>query len=368
MSSRRERERRRLSAALPLLASFTLLLLALTVWVCARSWDAASVLLRRWGNGVTAALGRLWSFLPLPLSEVLLILLPPAAVALLIVRGVRGGWRRLRVTLCRMLCLVCALVFLFVSLYGVQYSAPSLASRLGLTVRDASVDQLEQTTAALVAQLNELAPAVPRDGNGACRFGSFEEQAALVMTAWDSLTARWPAFGIHRVAAPRRSRLLGVAQSYLGNAGYFFPWTGESVVSSDSTPTQYAYDTAHESAHARGVGPEAECNFLAYLVCLRSEDVRLRYSGVFNAYIYAGNALYAADRTRWQALYATLCDEAKLDLRALNAQVHKYDGPAKNLGDAVNDRFIKATGQPDGLRSYGLMVDLLIAWNEQEGT
>lgn len=99
-----------------------------------------------------------------------------------------------------------------------------------------------------------------------------------------------------------------------------------------------------------------------------SEDVRLRYSRCLNAYIYAGNALYAADRTRWQALYATLCDEAKLDLRALNAQVHKYDGPAKTSATPSTTALSRRPASRDGLRSYGLMVDLLIAWNEQEGT
>ena len=365
--TRRDRQREKRGYALPLMASFALLMVTLTVWVCARNWPAASAALRSVGNAVTALLGRLWAVVPLPLSELLLLLLPLLAAALLVADGLRGGWPRLSRGLCRLLCVLCALLFCFVAFYGVQYTAPTLASRLGLTAAGATVEQLEQTTAALAADLNELAPQVPRDGNGQCVFGDYAGQAAPVMAAYEALTEQYPWLAAHRVATPKRSRLLSVAMSYVGNAGYFFPWTGESVVGYDAIDPSIAFNVAHESAHARGFGAEAECNFLAWLVCSGSADVRARYSAAFNAYIYAGNALYAADPTRWQAVSATLCDEAKLDLKALNAHIRQYDGPVKDLGESVNDHYIKATGQPEGLRSYGLMVDLLIAWNEREG-
>ena len=50
------------------------------------------------------------------------------------------------------------------------------------------------------------------------------------------------------------------------------------------------------------------------------------------------------------------------DLRLRNLHLSQYDGPANDLGNAVNDTYIKVTGQPDGVRSYGKVADLLIAY------
>ena len=76
-------------------------------------------------------------------------------------------------------------------------------------------------------------------------------------------------------------------------------WTAESVGSSDVVDSHIPFNIAHETAHGLGIGPEAECNFAAWLACKDSEDVRFRYSGWLLAYIYASNALYSADYEAW---------------------------------------------------------------------
>lgn len=362
----RSRRRRQRAVWGPLITAFALLLLTATVWVCAKNWPSASAVLRAHGRAVTAFLGKVWGILPTPASELLLILLPLLGIVLPIISAVHGGRRRLGIALCRLLCAICALVFCFVCWYGVQYTAPPLAEQLGLRAEGATADQLQALVHQLVDQMNTYAPEVPRDSDGICDFGSFSEQSALVMDAYQSLAEKYPVYDAG-VAVPKRSRLLSLAMSYVGNAGYFFPWTGEAVVNYDNVESQIPFNIAHESSHSRGIGPEAECNFSAYLICMESSDPRLLYSASFNAYVYAANALYADAPDRWETEYALLCDESKQDIRVLNAHVHKYDGPVKNLGESVNDHYIKATGQPEGIQSYGLMVDLLIAYEEQKG-
>ena len=364
--TRRDRARKKRAFRAPLAASFILLLVTVTIWVCAQNWAEASARLRACGRTITSALGHAWSMLPIPASELLLILLPVLAVVLLLRALFRGGWSHLGLTLLHLLCAVCALVFCFVCWYGVQYTAPPLAKELGLTVRESTAEQLQSVVRRTADLMNEYAPEVPRDENGACDFGSYSEEAALVMKAYASLTERYPIFAAD-VAAPKRSRLLGTAMSYVGNSGYFFPWTGESIVSYDNVQSHIPFNIAHESAHARGIGPEAECNFAAYLACVESDDPRLIYSAAFNAYVYAANALNAVAPDLWEVEYNRLCDQSKYDIKVLNEYVHKYDGPVKDLGESVNDSYIKATGQPEGLQSYGLMVDLLIAYYDQVG-
>jgi hypothetical protein len=39
----------------------------------------------------------------------------------------------------------------------------------------------------------------------------------------------------------------------------------------------------------------------------------------------------------------------------------KYEGPIEDISSAINDAYLKANRQKDGIYSYGRMVDLLIA-------
>lgn len=361
MMSRRDRRRERNAIVGGLMAGFVLLLLSLTVWICAANWPDAAVLLRRMGGAAEALGGRLWSWLPLPMSEVLLIALLPLTVFVTVRACMRG---RVRVLLSWVFCALCLVLFCFVAGHGVQYTAPSVAEELGLRRQDVTVGQLETLTRSLVEEMNTLAPAMTRGRDGVVVFEDFSVLRNKVMAAWDETAARC-GLKNRRVAAPKRSVILSVPMSYLGNAGYFFPWTGESVVNYDALPTSYPFNIAHESAHARGCGPEDAANFLAWLVCSGSDDPELRYSAAFNALIYAGNALNSVDPARWSAVLSELCAEGRSDLTLHSAQVRKYDGRIREAGDRVNDRYIRATGQSAGIRSYGLMVDLMVAWNER---
>ena len=45
----------------------------------------------------------------------------------------------------------------------------------------------------------------------------------------------------------------------------------------------------------------------------------------------------------------------------------QYEGPIQDISNAANDTYLKANDQADGMRSYGRMVDLLLAEQRAEG-
>ena len=49
------------------------------------------------------------------------------------------------------------------------------------------------------------------------------------------------------------------------------------------------------------------------------------------------------------------------DLYAHTIFWQKYEGPVAEKAEAVNDTYLKSNKQEDGVKSYGRMVDLLIA-------
>ena len=107
-------------------------------------------------------------------------------------------------------------------------------------------------------------------------------------------------------------------------------------------------------------------SFIAYAVCMESPRAYVRYSGTLLALIYAGNALSEADPAAYAAVWETYSPAVVADLRAYNAAWEPYDGEAAEVHEQLNDAYLKANGQTEGVRSYGRMVDLLIAQMLQE--
>ena len=56
----------------------------------------------------------------------------------------------------------------------------------------------------------------------------------------------------------------------------------------------------------------------------------------------------------------------KEDLQADSAFWLQYDGKAAEVSQTVNNTYLKLNSQDDGVKSYGRMVDLLLAYRREE--
>jgi hypothetical protein len=155
--------------------------------------------------------------------------------------------------------------------------------------------------------------------------------------------------------------MVSTALSYLGIGGIFSPFTGEANVNMTLPEPDVPFAACHELAHARGFAREDEANYVGYLACTRHPDADFRYSGLLAASVYAMNALVGVDRAAHADLEARRAPGVRRDLQALAAWAERYRGPAERASRAVNDAYLKSQGQKEGVRSYGRMVDLLIA-------
>lgn len=332
------------------------------IWTISHKSAAAGVFLRSAAQTVAACLSRVTGLLPVPVNEWIIGGVVVWVLYRLISGILRRRWETLARGACRLVFFASLCVFLFMSLFMVQHSAPALADRLGLEVELYSQAQLEEFGYYAAEQVNRLAERVSRNAGGDCDFGSFRALSQAVEAEYETLAADCPVFDVPRPGPVKQSLLGGRIMSLVDLAGYYFPWTGESIVSSDVVDSHIPFDIAHERAHALGLGPEAECNFAAWLALKDSTDARLQYSAWFNAYIYVSNALYRQDREASAALAQTLCDPARHDIQVLNTSLARFEGPLNRAGNAINNAYIKSTGQPDGVRSYGKVVDLLLAY------
>ena len=59
-------------------------------------------------------------------------------------------------------------------------------------------------------------------------------------------------------------------------------------------------------------------------------------------------------------LYRGLCAEAQADLSYRSAYWQRYEGEPARISNAVNNTYLQVMAQPEGVRSYGMVTDLLI--------
>ena len=155
--------------------------------------------------------------------------------------------------------------------------------------------------------------------------------------------------------------------SYQNLSGVYSPFTIEANYNGDMQDYNIPFTACHELSHLRGFMQEQEANFIAFLACSGSEEEAFAYSGYLMGWILCMNVLYRADYDAWEEVRSQLPQEAEQDLKLNREFWAEYDGRIAEVSNRVNDTYLKANGQSDGVKSYNRMVDLIVAYYERDG-
>lgn len=155
-------------------------------------------------------------------------------------------------------------------------------------------------------------------------------------------------------------------------AGVFVPFTLEANNNVDVVQYNIPSDMCHEQAHLRGFIKEDEANYIAYLACMASDNPEFLYSGIVQAYICVENAIYDENQELAYKLSENISEKMSADIQANNEYWNRIENTkvGKEVSDttqAINDTYLKANGEEEGVKSYGLMVDLLVSGYRHEG-
>ena len=309
----------------------------------------------------------LTSLLPFSLIEILLYLLIIGVLTYFavgiarLIRNRENRGQRLFRFLITPLCALSVVYFAFVTGCGINYSRYTFAQVSGLPIQESSVEELYTLCLSLAEDVNRLRAQLPEDEQGVMvsGFSSQAEKAEQARVSYDTLEAQYPTLTAG-YGAPKpmlASRLL----SWCDITGIFVPFTFEANVNTDVPDYSQPATMCHELSHLRGYMREDEANFIAYLACRNSESIEFQYSGAMLAFVHTNNALYSADQELWQAAYATLSEGVRRDLDFNSAYWQQFEGPVSQISSAVNNAYLQANRQEDGVRSYGRVVDLLLA-------
>ncbi len=352
----------------PWIKAGILAVLALVVFLLAQVAPSQSALVERlYARGVYPIYAQLVSsvtgLLPVSLSEIVLFVILPVGLIVSIVRWCKrkthwqqfvSGW----------LSVALAFYLLFQAGWGFNYSRLPYAEIAGLTTAPVEVDKVEELVRELAMQANALRAELT-DGDEPYRLDVSKRQVMRkINPAYRNAAENRPWLAGH-YGAPKLA-MVSTPLAYLNIAGIFSPFTMNAHVNAHEADVLLAATAMHEAAHLRGFAREDEANYIAYVVCMESDETYVRYSGTLLGLIYAGNALAGADMERYAAIYAQYSPGVIADLRAYNAAWEPYEGKAAEVHEQVNDAYLKANNQTDGVKSYGRMVDLMIAQMERD--
>ena len=312
------------------------------------------------------ALGRLCALTSLSVMELLYVLAGAAALAYVVgsvIAVVKARSRRGRRAYGALLLAadVCLTVYaLFCLMWGVNYWTDSFQDRSGITAQPVAAEDLEAVTAYFAQQLAAAADSVPRDENGVYAVPK-EQILAESRLVYGGVTEQFPFLDFRDtgVKAVRCSRFMSI----MGFTGVYFACVGESNVNVDSPACLLPSTVAHELAHQRGIAWEQECNFLGVLASVTSGMPDYVYSGWLLGFIHLGNALYETDPEAYWAIRNALPETVSADLRDNNAYWDQFrDNVVEKVSDTVYDAALKSYGDANGMKSYSMVVELLVAY------
>lgn len=310
---------------------------------------------------------------PFSLAELTVIILP-ALILVLLIRFIinlivnQGKRKELMAKgLLNMLCAASILWFSFTILGGLNYYRYSFAAYSQLEIVESSIEELYALTETLALQANELRDRVPlTDEEGVFQLSmSSRALAKAANTAYRELAKDYPILsGVY--GAPK-SVLLSKLMSKTEITGIFVPFTMEANVNVDVPDYTIPSTMLHELAHLRGFMREDEANFLAYMAGMKSDNIELRYSSTMLALVISGNALYKQSPDLYFQIRALYSQGVLNDIYANSSYWQQYEDTAiATMSNRINDSYLKANAQADGVKSYGRMLDLLLARFREE--
>lgn len=142
----------------------------------------------------------------------------------------------------------------------------------------------------------------------------------------------------------------------------YFPFFVEANVNVDVPDSSLPDTILHEIAHTRGFAREDEAGFLAFLTGSLSSEVDFQYAVTLQGFLSLAERLYTYDRPAWEESWAGISAAVRRDLAAESAYWQAFEGPVRQVSEQVNDTYLQANLQQDGVHSYGRKADLILAY------
>lgn len=255
-------------------------------------------------------------------------------------------------------------VFFFQFLWGFNYKRIPLETTMGISPKPLTVSELKDELDAATAETLRLRSMLPGAGDTAVPAVLLPNN--LENTLRENLKATLADYG-YPVPGNVRGRLLWPKGLLLriSTAGVYIPFTGEGHIDPGLHYLQLPFVMIHEMSHGYGFGDEGTCNFLAYLACIRSDNLFLQYVGHLYYWRYVASDFREFQPEEYDKFRESLPAGLKADLLAIRQEMDKYPDIFPAVRDATYNAYLHAQGIKEGLKNYDRVIMLVHAWRKK---
>ncbi len=280
------------------------------------------------------------------------------AIVLAVYYVIKGPRRRSVSISLVLLAFVIYNLFLYQFLWGLNNYRPSIEKQLELVEGPIDEETLADTYEYMIEQANSYGEKVHVSGLlGAMTFSSMAEESTKGYPELEKI-------GIlnHTVSStPVKPLLISPWMTSSGYTGIYLYLFSEPSINREIPMTMMPFTAMHELAHQQGYGSEAEANFMGFLSGVYHPNIVFRYSAYLAGMTYVGNALYSTNPNLYIELREQQNTYVKEDLneRQVFWKEHTIERN-RRIQNNLNDRFLKANNQPDGVKNYSNVTQLLV--------
>lgn len=146
--------------------------------------------------------------------------------------------------------------------------------------------------------------------------------------------------------------LFSGAATWLDIRGVYIPFTGEAAYNEKLMDCDLPFQIAHIKAHQRGFAREDEANFIAFVVCIKSNEPYVRYSGYLHG-LKVLDFLAKSDLQDVQALRAMIVPGAMADITARETFGARSKSPVlSGISDSAINIYLRANRIRGGLKNF----------------
>lgn len=248
-----------------------------------------------------------------------------------------------------------AVIFFFLMLWGFNYARIPLEDKIGLKVEELSKDELKKEADYIMKKTIDLRLRIKGNDITECAENIFPKDLENEMRK--CLIKVLKEFGYPTFGKVRGREIYPKGLLYgFNSSGVYMPFSGEGHIESGLHILQKPFTMAHEMAHGYGFGDEGTCNFLAFLACLKSKNLSVKYSGYLAYWRYVYGQL---DKVDYEKITFNMNRGLFNDLKAIRREYRKYGEFIPGLQELTYEAYLQMQGIEDGLSNYDRMVKLV---------
>jgi len=148
--------------------------------------------------------------------------------------------------------------------------------------------------------------------------------------------------------------------TWLDIRGIYIPYTGEAVYNNRILDSELPFAIAHVKAHQRGFAREDEANFIAFIICIKSNEPYIRYSGYLHG-LTVLDFLSRSDVQTAEFLRSQIVPAAAADVQAQAAFWAGSKSPyLARASNAIINIYLRANRIRGGLKNFSEDTPLIV--------